>query len=143
MDKITITIPASGSLVIDMDAWEGCGNKVTIPTDLFVGDGASNNKLKANIYLFDNSGNLVASKVGQYPGEGAPGAHSTRTGQSPYLATNITTGTYTLAIGSYPLSEADAKAGNNTDGSSWTNRDDYHQIDLYNKYRVKVVFQLQ
>jgi hypothetical protein len=141
VDTITIKILAPGSLVIDVDAWEGCGSKVTIPTDLFA-DGASNNRLKANIYLFNYAGSLVASKVGNYPGEGAPGAHSTRTGQSPYLATNITTGTYTLAIGSYPLSEADAKAGNNSDGSSWSNYDDYHLINLYNKYRVKVVFQL-
>jgi hypothetical protein len=144
---IQITIPKAGRLVIDVDAWEGCGNKPAIPTDLF-NDGASNNKLKANIYLFNQSGTCVGSSTGSYPacdndGDCAPGAHDTRTGQSPFLSMDIGRGTYVLAIGSYPLSQADAWAQNNSDGSSWTDYDSYHQITLYNRYRVKVNFQAQ
>ncbi|MCU0575216.1 MAG: DVUA0089 family protein [Desulfobacterota bacterium] len=147
VDHIVMSITKAGRIVIDVDAWEGCGNKVTIPTDLF-SDGASNNKLKANMYLFNQAGTCVGSSTGSYPscdddGDCAPGGHSTRTGQSPYLSMDINPGTYIIAIGSYPLSQSDAWAKSNTGGSSWSDYDDFRQVALFNKYRLKISFQQQ
>lgn len=136
VDRWTLTLNTSGTLVIDVQAWESCGNK-SIPTDFF-GDGDNNNKLVANIYLFNQNGTLVGSSTGRYPGDTAPGAHTTRSGQNPYLSISVSAGTYVLTIGSYPLSQADAWAGVNTDGSQWT--DSFNGTTSYNKYNINIYF---
>jgi len=147
VDKITIKIPATGSLVIDVAAYEGCSITGKWAADYF-SDGKANNNLISNIYLFTENGTLVDSRAGYgtsdfLPGDGGIGLkHYVRSYRNPYLARNISPGTYVLAIGSYPLSQADAWAKSNSDGSSWTNYDVPRQIDLFNKYSVKVVFQL-
>ena len=138
VDHLPITFSTSGKVKIDVQAWESCTSNGTknIPTDFF-GDGNNNNKLISNIFLFNNqNGTLVDSKATSFPGDVAPGAHTTRSGRNPYLVMNISAGTYRLAIGSYPLSEADAWAGVNTDGSSWS---DYGSP--WKKYKINIYFQ--
>ena len=126
-------IPTSGNLVIDVQAWEahsGFGR----PTDFFE-DGDSNNRLVASIYLFRQDGTLTLVGEG---GEG-PEAHNTRSCHDAYLQTSISPGTYVLAIGSKPLSEIDARAKNNTDGSLWS--DHWYGPLSYNKYRINIYYQ--
>ncbi len=142
VDHWVLNFETSGHIIIDVEAFEACiGNPKGIPTDFF-DDGEANNKLVANMYLFTEGGTLVGSATGSYPGDTAPGAHDTRTGQSPYLAMDIDSGTYVLAIGSYPLSQADAWAELNTDGSNWSDYDDFNDITLYNRYNIKIYFEL-
>jgi ribosomal protein L40E len=145
VDHWILNFPTSGNIIIDVQAWESCGsngNKPNIPRDFF-GDGEHNNQLHAEIYLFKEDGALLNHS--NYSCDDnmncAPGAHSTRTGQSPYLAMNINAGTYRLAIGCTSLSEADAWAKINNVGSSWTNFDDVKKITLYNKYKINIYFQ--
>ena len=140
VDHWILNFPTSGNIIIDVQAWESCNGsgKINIPNDFFV-DGKNNNKLHANIFLFNQSETLVGSSTGIYSGDTAPGAHNTRSGQNPYLSMSINAGTYVLAIGSYPLSQDDASAGVNKDGSDWTNS--YHGSTSYNKYKINIYFQ--
>jgi len=147
VDQWVLNFKTAGNLVIDVQAWEACKVNPSRPTDLF-GDGDFNNQLGAGIYLFYQDGTLIAYSTGwcdTHPnGDShcAPDAGSTRTHRSPYITANLTKpGTYALAIGSNPLSEADARAKINTDGSGWTNFDDEKKITLYNKYRLNIYYQ--
>jgi chitodextrinase len=135
VDHWTLTVD-TGTIVIDVGAWESCGAKA-IPMDFF-GDGDNNNKLHANIYLFDQSGALVGSATGIYSGDSAPGAHLTRSGQNAYLSISVTAGTYILAIGSYPLSQTNAWAGVNMNGSDWSNPYSYNGTTRYYKYKITI-----
>jgi hypothetical protein len=148
VDRWTLTVSASGTIIIDVLAYEshGPGGKWS-PTDYF-GDGADNNRLVANIYLFRNDGTVVDSTTGadyyngMYPGEKRPGAHYATSAKNPYLTLSISPGTYILAIGSYPISSAtEAFAGVNNDGSNWTNFDTNPAPGgtvLYNKYKITI-----
>jgi hypothetical protein len=136
-----------------VESWESSGSggtKPLIPTDFF-GDGDNNNKLEANIFIFQQDGTLVGGCVGYGSGRtgvGAtvscigPGAHSTRSGHNPYISMSIPAGTYILAIGSADLSQSDAWAGVNNDilHSYWTNFNPYPAPGhvLYNKYKITI-----
>jgi hypothetical protein len=104
----------------------------------FFGDGNNNNKLHANFYLFNQSGTLVGSSTGIYSGDSAPGAHVTRSGQNAYLSMSIPAGTYILAVGSYPLSQNNAWAGYNMDGSDWSQSYSYSGSIRYYKYKITI-----
>jgi hypothetical protein len=149
VDHWTLTVGA-GTVTIDVESWESCGNKPSVPMDLF-GDGNSNNNLEANIYIFQQNGTLVAGCVGSgssRTGVGAavscagPGAHFTRSGHNPYISMSISAGTYIVAIGSADLSESDAWAGVNNDilHSYWTNFASFPAPGhvLYNKYKITI-----
>jgi len=141
VDRWTLILKTSGTIVIDVQAFEGCN--WSRETDYFR-DGAANNRLVANIYLFKQDGTLVGSSTGGEPGH-APGVPQTGQprGHNPYLSMSMSAGTYVLAIGSYLLSQDEAKgvnwAGGNTDGSSWTDSD--NGTTLYNKYNINIYYQ--
>jgi len=135
VDRWTLTVSA-GTIVLDVGAWESDGVK-PIPMDFF-GDGNNNNKLHANFYLFNQSGTLVGSATGIYSGDSAPGAHVTRSGQNAYLSMSISAGTYILAVGSYPLSQNNAWAGVNMDGSDWLYPYSYSGPIRYYKYKITI-----
>ena len=130
VDQNTFAIPALGSVVIDVQAWEAHQGQGRT-TDFF-GDGDKNNDLDSEMHLFKN-GTLVGT------GGKGPGANSTRSCRDPYLNTNVIPGTYMVAIGSGPLTWQDALAKNNTDGSLWS--DHWYGTFNYNKYRIKVTYQ--
>jgi chitodextrinase len=136
VDHWTLTVSTAGTIVLDVGAWESDGVK-PIPMDFF-GDGNNNNKLHANFYLFDQSGTLVGSSTGIYSGDSAPGAHVTRSGQNAYLSMSIPAGTYILAVGSYPLSQNNAWAGYNMDGSDWSQSYSYSGSIRYYKYKITI-----
>jgi chitodextrinase len=135
VDHWTLTV-GTGTIIIDVGAWESDGAK-PIPMDFF-GDGNNNNKLHANFYLFDQSGTLVGSSTGIYSGDSAPGAHVTRSGQNAYLSMSVSAGTYILAVGSYPLSQNNAWAGVNMDGSDWSQSYSYSGPIRYYKYKITI-----
>jgi hypothetical protein len=130
VDQNTFAIPALGSVVIDVQAWEAHQGQGRT-TDFF-GDGDKNNDLDSEMHLFKN-GTLVGT------GGKGPGSNITRTCRDPYLNTNVTPGTYMVAIGSGPLTWQDALAKNNTDGSLWS--DHWYGTFNYNKYRIIVTYQ--
>jgi hypothetical protein len=146
VDRWTLPLKTSGTIIIDVEAWESCGAK-PIPMDFF-GDGQNNNKLHANMYLFNSSGTVVASSTGRYSADAIwlatnrtlpPGNHNTRSGQNPYINVSVPAGTYKLAIGSWPISNStDAWNGVNNDGSDWTTS--YNGTTSYNKYKIKIYF---
>jgi hypothetical protein len=136
VDHWTLTVSTAGTIVLDVGAWESDGVK-PIPMDFF-GDGNNNNKLHANFYLFNQSGTLVGSSTGIYSGDSAPGAHVTRSGQNAYLSMSIPAGTYILAVGSYPLSQNNAWAGYNMDGSDWSQSYSYSGSIRYYKYKITI-----
>ena len=153
LDHWTLTVSTAGTITLDVQAWESCGAK-PVPRDFF-GDGNGNNKLHANMYLFNSDGTVRASSTGSYsadtwnPTNGTgryppetpapPGNHNTRSGQNPYINVSVPAGTYKLAIGSWPISSStDAWNGVNNDGSDWTNS--YGGSTSYNKYKINVTF---
>jgi len=131
-----------------VEAYEACGPSGKWKGTDYFGDGPNNNRLTANIYLFKQDGTLVGSTTGteylngQYPGEKrlTPTPHLQTSAKNPYLSkSNVSAGTYILAIGSYPLkTEAEAWNGTNNDGSNWKDSD--NGTTLYNKYRIKIYF---
>ena len=140
VDRWTLNFNISGDLVIDVQAYEGCVSGEGY-RDYF-GDGGGNNRLTANIYLFKQDGTLVGSSTGSMP-------RAEMIHRNPYLSINsINAGSYILAIGSCPLSQADALAGKNNDGgecgggakSNWSNFDSTTGTSLYNKYRINIYF---
>jgi hypothetical protein len=141
VDHWIFNLSNTSNLIIDVQAWESSqsSGKTNIPNDFF-GDGPNNNKLIANIFLFALDGTLIGSSTGDRPGDVSPGAHATRSGYNPYLDVNVGAGTYILALGSFRISQADAWAGANSDGSSWTDsKYDYNtatSVPLFNKYNI-------
>lgn len=136
VDQWVFNLSEATDLIIDVQAWEACGSKPAIPQDFF-GDGNHNNRLHANIYLFTSTGTLISDATGIYSGDSAPGSHDTRSGQNAYLGlTGLTAGDYILAIGAYELSQTDAWAGFNTQGTDWTDYDEWENIQLYNYYNI-------
>lgn len=131
-----VVLGTGGTIVLDAASWESDGVK-PIPMDFF-GDGNNNNKLHANFYLFDQSGTLVGSSTGIQSGGSAPGAHVTRSGQNAYLSMSVSAGTYILAVGSYPLSQNNAWAGVNMDGSDWSYAYSYWGPIRYYKYKITI-----
>ena len=154
------------------EAWNSsCGNfsctshhyaSTAGPTDLgFGGSGAgcSNDKLITNAFLFsapsNSVGSLVSARTGTapcagaggatgYPGCGAPGAFSTRSGFNPYMNTALTLGDYVLAIGAQGLSESDARNGMNSGGSNYfsSGLDSAHvsYLQYGSQYRITFTF---
>jgi hypothetical protein len=136
VDHWTLTVSTAGTIDIDVGAWESDGAK-PIPMDFF-GDGNNNNKLHANFYLFNQNGTLVGSATGIYSGDSHPDAHVTRSGQNAYLSMSVSAGTYILAVGSYPLSQNNAWAGYNLDGSDWSQSYSYSGTTRYYKYKITI-----
>jgi len=138
VDHWMFSVAGTTNVIIDIEAWESCGNK-PIPMDFF-SNGNTNDRLTANIHLFTQGGTVIGSATGMYPGDSAPGAHSSRSGVNPYLALNtLPAGQYTLAIGSGMLSTTDAWAGTNTETSNnyWFGTD-FDGSPNYNNYRIKI-----
>jgi hypothetical protein len=134
VDQFVFTIQNDRRVTIDVESFEagsggGGGGGPNGPQDFF-NNGNSNDRLVANIFLWDSNDVTIASKTcqtclrfthGCCPGADAPGAFSSRSGKNPYMNVNpLVAGTYTLAIGANPLSDADAKNGYNTDGSYYS-----------------------
>jgi hypothetical protein len=90
-----------------------------------------------DFHLFSSSGSLIGTGVS------AANAHYERSYRNRILDMNVSPGTYTIAVGSNPLSQADAWAKSNTGGTTWTVYDVGRQITLYNKYKLKISFQQQ
>jgi hypothetical protein len=142
----TLTVNTSGTITIGVNSWEACSSTGKWAGTDYFGDGPNNNRLVSHIYLFKQDGTLVGSATGTYPGGnrndqlGSNGrAHYTTSAKNAYIYNlSVTAGTYILAIGSADLSENNAWAGVNTDGSTWKDYDNFNQITLYNKYYIYV-----
>jgi len=143
VDHWTLPLKTSGTIIIDVQAYEACGPSGKWKGTDYFRDGADNNRLVANIYLFKKDGTLVSSTNGQYPGELrlTPTPHIETSAKNPYLSVPVSAGTYILAIGSYPLSQIDAWNGVNTSGTSWKDYDDANKITLYNWYTINIYSQ--
>ena len=101
-------------------------------------NGASNDFMVTNFYLFDAADTLIDSRdctpsacgpvSGCQPGCDALGAGTTRHWGNPLVTRSLAPGTYTLKIGAGPLSESDARADSNSQG--WYRYGGYYRVTL-------------
>ncbi len=133
----------TATVILDVEAHEGCGGAYAKwPSDFF-DDGESNNGLLGNIYFFRSDNSYLGSAVGLEPGlgwtEGYP--HSQRSAYNGWIkVTGLTPGSYKVAIGAALLSRANALLGSNSQGATWytNDPDNYKNPTSKNHYRIKV-----
>lgn len=120
VDHWFFTVTNSGTFTFDVLAYEDDG------TDFFA-NGIDNDQLDSYIYLFANnaSGALIGSD--DDGGDGTDGSLSSVDLDS-LMSFDLNIGSYLFVIGSYDLSELDARNGFNTDNSG----------DRAGSYRVTV-----